>query len=193
MTRSRRQVLKTAGVTALGLGVAGCTGESSDTGSAGSAGGDSGSDAIDMTETATANDAITESETAEETETADTTGADTATDAGTATATSGDVEGTVTGESVDALQLVEHEYYQDGDVEGVRGTVENVSERAFSYVEVHLAPKNEKEETLGRFQVDSQEAIDSLGPDETWEFDVEIDGEFEFTRYDIWATGRTSE
>jgi hypothetical protein len=176
-------VLKTAGVTALGLGVAGCTGESSD----------SGSDAIDMTETATANDAITESETAEETETADTTGADTATDAGTATATSGDVEGTVTGESVDALQLVEHEYYQDGDVEGVRGTVENVSERAFSYVEVHLAPKNEKEETLGRFQVDSQEAIDSLGPDETWEFDVEIDGEFEFTRYDIWATGRTSE
>ncbi|AUV83571.1 hypothetical protein C2R22_19580 [Salinigranum rubrum] len=190
MESSRRRLLKLTGATALGLGVAGCTGESNDTGSAGSAGGDSGTDAIDTTGTATANDAITESEAPE---TAEPTGTDTATDAGTATGTSAGVEGTVTDESEDALQIVEHEYYQEGDVEGVRGTVENVSERAFTYVEVHLAPKNEREETLDRFQVDSQEAIDSLGPDETWEFDVEIDSEFEFTRYDIWVTGRTSE
>ncbi len=185
MGSSRRQLLKAAGVTALGLGVAGCAGESNDTGPAGSAGGDSEGDTRGTTKTATADDAITENETAETTET------DTATETEPTTETDSDVEGTVTDDSDAPLQIVEHHYYRDGDAEGVRGTVENTSDRAFSYVEVHLAPKNEKEETLDRFQVDSQGSIDSLGPGETWEFDVEIEGEFEFTRYDIWVTGRT--
>jgi hypothetical protein len=98
----------------------------------------------------------------------------------------------VTAQSDDDLRIVEHTYYRRDDTEGVRGTVKNTGDTAFSYVEVHLSPKNEKDETLDRFEVDSREAIDSLVPGQAWQFDVAIDGDFEFTRHDLWTTGTTS-
>ena len=100
-------------------------------------------------------------------------------------------EGSVTAESNEDLRLVEHDYYDEGDTEGVEGTVKNVGDTTYSYVEVHLSPVGEKYERE-RFEVDSQEAIDSLAPGETWAFDVALDGAFEFSEYDIWVTGRKS-
>lgn len=169
MTEDRRTFLKTAGATVVGAALAGCAGGTPSESSEGTADGTSEST----------------TEMSESTETTDG-------ESSTTTATEGgDVAGSVSSESNADLELTEHTFFQDGSTEGVRGTVTNTSETTYSLVVVHVNPESEDGETLGRFEADSSESIDTLEPDATWDFEVTFDGDMEFTQYTIWVTGQT--
>lgn len=173
MDRSRRAFLKRAGAVAVGVGVAGCSGESGD-GTETDAGG------TEAGETTAAEQTTAETET-ESTGTAST---------GTAESKEGTV---VTAESTNGLNITEHDFFHAGDAAGVEGVVENTTDETFEYVEVTVSPLDESEQRLGKFYASSvSQNVDTLPPGETWNFVVSFESGWveQFETYEIWATGK---
>ena len=146
----RRKFIKTSGAVSAGILVAGCI----------------GGDESEATEVADVTD--TTSTTTTETET------DTETESETDTETDDplDIDGEV-GESVQGLEVTNRELYRTNGAVGLRGTVENVGNRTFEYVEAEVTLQDDQGEILYEFIDETEEAdVANFTPDDTWDFDV---------------------
>ncbi|MFC6826989.1 FxLYD domain-containing protein [Halopelagius fulvigenes] len=181
MDRSRRAFLERMGAVAIGVGLAGCSGQSNGEGTTGTV------PATESLQTTTA---------AQTTEGADASPNGTET-TGTAesTGTSASVQGTVvTAESTNGLNITEHNFFRSGDVAGVEGVLKNTSNKTFEYAEVKVSPVNETGDRAGQFYTSTQaQNVNTLKPGETWNFVVSFSSEWvqDFNKYEIWATGTT--
>ena len=161
---SRRTALKVLGSSAtVGIAsLAGCSG--GDGGDGGSGDGGSGGDAA----------------------------SETGTEAGTGTSSSGgeSVEGSVRSSST-PLEITEQAYFEQEDVVGVTGSVENTGDATYSLVKVHLSPM-ENDDPRGQFFATTEtQNVDQLGPGETWNFVVAFNKSSveSFDQYEVWVTG----
>lgn len=172
MDSNRRTFLKRAGAVTIGVGVAGCSGDSGGGTETGAGGADGGTETDQPTETESESTGTTES-----------------------TGTAGSVEGTVvTAESTNGLNITEHNFFQSGDAAGVEGVLENTTDETFEYAEVKVSPLNESGDRAGQFYSSTEaQNVDSLPPGETWNFVVSFSSEWvqDFDKYEIWATGTT--
>ncbi|WP_168191261.1 DUF3426 domain-containing protein [Haloprofundus sp. MHR1] len=85
----------------------------------------------------------------------------------------GDVDGEITDDSDENLEVTERELYESNGEVGLRGTIENVGDTAYEFVEVEVTLQDDQGEVLVEFIDETEEEeIDRLEPGETWEFDV---------------------
>jgi hypothetical protein len=177
--RSRRAFLKRASAVAIGVGVAGCSGQ---TGGGTETGGGGAADGTGTAQAGGANQTATEPDATEQA-------------TGTAAGESQSVEGSVATEKMtDGLQITEHNFFVQGDVAGVEGVLKNTSQKTFEYAEVKVSPVDESGQEVGQFFSSTKaQNVDSLAPGETWNFVVSFSSNWveKFDRYEIWATGVT--
>lgn len=180
----RRKFIAAAGATVTSISIAGCA-DPDDAGTAGNGTGDGDGDGTDTdvgggdTETDAGGG---DTETVDEADTQTNTGEDT-TNGGTA----GGVDPSqVEGDTEDVSQYVEvteHEAFAEGEDVGVRGTIENTSDRTLDYVETEVT-LNDGDTVLGEFIDTSDDDIDTLPAGETYDFEVTFDDE-------VWSEGTT--
>ncbi|MFC6723708.1 FxLYD domain-containing protein [Halobium palmae] len=153
----RRQLLKTTGALAGGLGLAGC-------------GGQSGSEATE-TEAVTDTEAAATTASGNETTTMgnETTGNEST---GTTDGDISDIDGEL-GDSPPGLEVTGRELYETNGEVGLRGTVENTGNGEYATVEAEVTLQDDQGEILYEFIDESEEAqTASLPPGESWQFDV---------------------
>ncbi|SDQ87224.1 hypothetical protein SAMN05216278_2871 [Halopelagius longus] len=165
------------GAVAIGVGLAGCSGESG-------GGTETGAGGTEAGQTTTAEQTTAETESGTE-----------ATGTTESTGTSGSMEGTVvTAESTNGLNITEHNFFQSGDAAGVEGVLKNTTDKTFEYAEVKVSPLNETGDRAGQFYTSTEaQNVNTLKPGQTWNFVVSFSSEWvqDFNKYEIWATGTT--
>ncbi|MDS0295920.1 FxLYD domain-containing protein [Halogeometricum luteum] len=112
---------------------------------------------------------------------------------GTETASSGggeSVEGSVRSSST-PLEITEQTYFEQENVVGVSGSVENTGDSTYSLVKVHLSPMEDDDPRGKFFATTETQNVDQLGPGETWNFVVAFDKSSieSFNQYEVWVTG----
>lgn len=144
----RRKFIKTASVATLGGITAGCT----------------GGDGDEATETADP-DEDTDTPAGTETGTAETEATGTVDDL--------DLDGEVSEDSAEGLTVTDRELYRTNGEVGLRGTVENTSDRPYAYVQAEVTLQDDQGEVLYEFIDETeQEGTVNLPAGETWQFDV---------------------
>jgi len=158
----RRKFIAAAGVTVTSIGLAGCA-SPDDTGTDGN---ETDDGVGEGTDTEIGGD---ETDMGEET-----------TEGTSGTVEPSEVEGEVE-EVSELVEVTDHEAFAEGEDVGVRGTIENTSDRTLDYVET-VVTLNEGDTVLGEFTDTSDDDIDTLPAGETYDFEVTFDDE-------VWSEG----
>jgi hypothetical protein len=163
-TMDRRKFIKTTGVTAAGLSIAGCLGDES-------------GEATDAEPDASGNN------------TGGGTGA-----AGDARSDFLELEGEITADSVGGLEVIERNLYATANGTGLTGAIENTGNQPYEFVEVNVTMYDDANEVLYEFVDEGEEAeIDGIfKPGERWNFNVrfqEVNNLSNIVRYTVQVNG----